>query len=323
MSTLLPVLSITFPIFALIAIGYGTTAAGMFSAADNRVLGRFTINVALPALIFGALTSRPLAEVLRVDFALSYALAAVVTMGIVGAGLRMAGTPPAQRGIAMMGVACCNSGYVGYPVMLMAFPPLADSLLASSMLVENLFILPLCFVILDLTRPGDGVGTGPGRVPRILGRTFLGLLRRPLILALLCGLAVSLSGVPVPEPAARLLRLLSGAVSAIALFVIGGSLAGVALRGRRAVAAVIVAGKLLLMPLLMAAALAVLPRLGIVAPVDPALRWPYVIAVAVPMIGIYTILALEVGEEAMASIALFAATVLSFFTLSVLLMLAH
>ena len=55
---MLDILGITGPIYIAIALGYAVTRAGLFSRADMRVLGKFVIHVALPAMLFNALSQR-------------------------------------------------------------------------------------------------------------------------------------------------------------------------------------------------------------------------------------------------------------------------
>jgi malonate transporter and related proteins len=88
--------------------------------------------------------------------------------------------------------------------------------------------------------------------------------------------------------------------------------------GQRALAAQIVVGKLLLSPALTTLVLLSLPLIGL-----PVLSGDLAVAVilstAMPMFGIYTLLAQDYGHEGIASIALLGATAGTFVTLSVLL----
>ena len=61
-----------------------------------------------------------------------------------------------------------------------------------------------------------------------------------------------------------------------------------------------------------------LPHLGLPA-LEPSLRWAAVISAAVPMMGIYPILAQAYGQEDVGAGAMLVTTVASFFTLSGLL----
>ena len=58
------ILSVTVPIYLLIAVGWLAVRGGLFQKAEMRVLGRFVVNFCLPALVFTALASRSLAQVL-------------------------------------------------------------------------------------------------------------------------------------------------------------------------------------------------------------------------------------------------------------------
>ena len=59
------IVGLTFPLFALIVLGYAVTKAGAFSQDDLRLFGRYAIEIAIPALIFGAVTRAPLGETIR------------------------------------------------------------------------------------------------------------------------------------------------------------------------------------------------------------------------------------------------------------------
>ena len=63
---MLDLLSITGVIFALIVTGYLSVRAGVFFPTEMGTLGKYIVTLALPALIFHAVTSRPLAEIAAV-----------------------------------------------------------------------------------------------------------------------------------------------------------------------------------------------------------------------------------------------------------------
>lgn len=314
---MLTVLSITFPIFAAIALGYACTARGLFSQSEMPVLGRFVVNISLPALIFFALVSRPLAEVIDPGYLLAYAAVALGTMSLGWVVLTLGGWDGSRRAVAILGMGCPNTGYMGYPIILLAWPHLAEGFLAQNVIIENFLTLPLAILLMELSQ-----SRARQQPLRVIGAIALGMLRRPMIQMLLLGLAVNLLGIPMPDAISRFAKLLAGATAAIALFYIGGSLVGLPLRGNFQVAGVIVAMKLLAMPALALAALTLLPLIGLPA-VAPELHAPLILGAAMPTLGIYAILAADYKHEGMASIALLGATVLSFFTVSGILALLH
>ena len=75
------ILVITLPIYAVIAIGFATVRARLFSAADMQVLGRYVVNIALPALLFHATATRDFHEILHPGYIALLAWATFVFLG--------------------------------------------------------------------------------------------------------------------------------------------------------------------------------------------------------------------------------------------------
>jgi predicted permease len=282
-----------------------------------RVLGRFVLQVELPALLFSALATRPLADVLHPGYLLAYATGSLAVLG--GAlwwNHRVKGRHLTESAYVAMGMSCSNSGYVGYPVMLLTFGPLAGVILALNLLVENILKLPLLFALADL----GGQVQGRGSAGQVLWQTLKGLARTPMLLAIFAGVLVSASGGQLPGVLHRTVQLFSGATSGLALFIIGGNLVGLSLAGMRRRVGLIAAGKLVLHPLAVWMALWVWPRLG--GPdVSSDLARAAVLSAAMPMLGIYALLAQRHGHQGFAAAALLGTTAASFLSLSGLLWL--
>ena len=307
------ILSITAPIFALIGLGYASVYFKGFTSAEMRVFGRYVINIALPALLFNAVAQRDFSEVMDSGYMLTVILAGVMTMGAVYGWFALQGTGPARRAIGAMGATVPNTGYIGYPVLLLVYPDLAGAVLAMNMVVENFLIIPTALILLELSRPRE-----KGGMMRLIRELALSLLRRPLIIGLTLGMAVSLFGVPVPEALVRLLGLIAASAAPIALFVIGGTLVGLPTKGNRAMAAQIAGAKLLLHPALTALAMALLAYGGLPVP-QGDFATAAILSAAIPMFSIFTVLSQEYGHEGLASLTLLFATTAAFFTLSALL----
>ena len=127
-------------------------------------------------------------------------------------------------------------------------------------------------------------------------------------------LFVSAMGWVLPGPLVRTVTLFAQVTTGLALFVIGGALVGLQLKGKRRLVAQIAFGKLLLHPLCVFLAFTFLVPIA-----DPQLRTAALLFAAMPMLGVYPILALKHGHEEVSAAALLATTVGSFFTLNVLL----
>jgi len=310
---MLTVLGITFPIFAMVAIGYALVARGMFRPEEMKTFGTYVMNLALPALVFHTVASRPVSEVFNIGYMSVYLAGALITIGL-GLVWFTATQSPSRRGVAIMGTACPNSGFIGYPLMLVLFPDQAGLILALNMLVENVVIIPTALLIMELGEP-----KGQGRVLPQLARVFLGVVKRPLVIGMALGLLVSLSGLVLPEPLERLVTLVSASAAALALVVIGGSLVGLPMKGNRGLAGQIVAGKLLVMPAATVLVLLALGTYGVTLP--PDLKTAVILTAALPMIAAYSVFAQEAGHEGLASLAQVGATGLSFVTLNALLLI--
>lgn len=309
---MLDILAITGPIYLCIALGYLTTRGGLFDRGDMRVFGKFLINLALPALLFNALSQRSVGEIFNGPYLAAYALGGLILLG--GAVLwyrKVAHEGMARSAIMAMGMTCPNSGYVGYPVMLLTLgAPVAGVALALNMVVENLLIIPILLALADMERHEAG------HWRQLVLQTLQGLARNPLIIAIVAGFLVSALGIPMPSPVSRTVTLFAQASSALSLFVIGGSLVGLKLQGLRTAVAQIGVGKLVLHPLCLLAVMTWLVPIG-----DPQLKVALLLTGALPTMGIYAILAQRHGHEGLASAALLVGTLASFFTLSGLLWL--
>ncbi|MDQ2089879.1 AEC family transporter [Marimonas arenosa] len=309
---MLAILSITFPIYAAIALGYVMVRQGVFQPQHMPVFGGYVLNVALPALLFNAVATRDVSDLFNLTYMAVFLAGSLATITVAFVILSAVGTSPTRRAVAIMGTSCANTGFVGYPLLLLALPSVAGQVLALNMLVENFVVIPVCLAIMEASKAEEA------HILRKLRNILLGVLRRPMVLALTAGLVFSLSGLVLPEPAGRFLDMLAASSAALALFVIGGSLVGVPSRGNSGIAMLTVLGKLALHPAMIALTLLAVPMIGL-APLPPDLTAAAVISAAVPMFTIYALFAQELGHEGMASIAQVLATTLAFFTLSALL----
>lgn len=301
------VFTVTLPIYLGIALGFVAVRLGWIAAADVQVLGKFTIRIGVPALLFKSISHQSLGAVLHPDFLVLYAAASYANMAVV----ILLSMRILKRGFALaalqgLGTSVSNSMFVGYPIVVQVVGPIAGVALALCTLVENLLVMPLGLALSDVPANGE----------RHIGRMLLGALKNtlknPMILAIFAGLLVSASGVHVPDILDRFISTTASATSPVALFVIGGSLVGLQLSGLRADIGLIVVGKLVLHPLAVLALVLAFP------PADPLLRAAAVLFAAAPMLSIYPVLAQRNGQghERLCSAALLAATLASFFTMA-------
>lgn len=305
---MLNILSITGPIYLSIGLGFAATRRGMFSKTDGQVLARFVLNFALPAMLFNALSQRNFSEVMNPNFLLAYGAGSLLSFAIGFVVWRVWRQKSlAQSGMVAMGVSCSNSGYVGYPILLQFLGPAAGLGLALSVLVENLLVIPLALAVAE-----------SGQTEHLSWqRTVLESIKRmvkiPMMQAIVVGLVFSMLGWHLPEVLSKTINLFSASTAAIALFVNGGSLVGMRMVGMIQEVRWITLGKLVVHPL------AVGLMLMVVGPIEQSLKISAVLLAGMPMLGIYPILAQRHGQEGFCAAALLVTTVVSFFTISLIL----
>lgn len=294
-------------------IGYGLKARKVFSAADIDALGRFVLNVAVPGLLFNAFLSRDFASVFHPAWFAALIPACLLNIGILYWAARITGSGPARQAVTALGGSMPNNGFIGYPILLLAMPGVADQVLALNLLYENLIILPLGLTLLELSRPERSRGA-----LHAFGSSVLSVVKKPFFVALALGLIVSLSGIPIPAGIDRLAGLLAGAASAVALVTVGGMLHGQKFSGNVTLATLATFGKLILFPAIAIGALALVAMTPIGA-LPPELQAAAILSVAMPTFSTVGVFSAPYGHGGLASMILLLSTTCAFITLNILL----
>lgn len=311
---MIEILGITSPIFLIVFLGYVLTRRGLFSKPDIRVLGTFVVNLALPALVFKALATSRLDDILNPTYLFAYAFGSLVALAAgYASGRAVTGKKPLASTFYAMGASCANTGFVGYPILLLTLPAVAGVTLALNIVVENLLIIPLILILAERSKSGAG---GWETLRKLLKK----LACNPLILAMIGGMLASACELALPTTLLRCTDMLAAASGALSLFVIGGALVGQAIGATGKAVVPIIVGKLFLHPLGVFAGLLLAGAMGM-APLEPSLQMAAILMAAMPMMGIYATLALQYGQEDFAAVAQLLTTIVSFFTLSGLLWL--
>ena len=114
------ILGAIIPIFLLLGIGYLAVLKRIVDKAHIQGMGRYVINIALPALVIQALLQRPLSEVFNVPYLLVYGLGSGLAFAITFGMVTLRGNAPLERrAMYALGTSASNSGFVGYPVVVM------------------------------------------------------------------------------------------------------------------------------------------------------------------------------------------------------------
>ena len=242
-STLDPVLGAVLPVFGLVACGYLAGRFGLVTQASSHALNQFVYAFALPAMLFIAVYRGSLEEILSGAFLLAV-VGATLGTALVGFVLsNWNGASPAESTMRALNASFANTGYLGIPLVTVAYGERAALPAALATVATNIVSFALAIVCLELF-----VDPRRGGVRRALG----GVARSPLIWPIALAAALVFFQVRIPVPVDRFATLLAAAAGPCALFAIGLFVSQLPIREGAAASWQSTALKLVLHPLLMA-----------------------------------------------------------------------
>ena len=209
------VLNSALPIFALILTGFLCGRFNVFDRTATDNLNRFAVYLALPALIFTAMSRIGVEQVSQFGFIGAFCGGIAATFATGFAISRLRGRRVANASIEGLDAGYSNVGFMGIPMCLLVFGPdsAPASIIATLFTACVLFLFAIVVVEMDLQK-GATLGATIAKVAR-------SLLTSPLFIAPVAGLAVGLSGFALPAPFMSFTTLLGGAASPAALVCIG------------------------------------------------------------------------------------------------------
>jgi malonate transporter and related proteins len=277
------------------------------------VFGKYVFNLALPAMLFNAISQRKISEIFNGTYLLAYLFGTLLAflLGWLWC-RRFAKLDSLTSTFYVMGMTCANSGFVGFPVLVLIMAPVAGVALSMNMIVENFVIIPLLLALADRSQNKSASWL------QAIADSSKKLVTNPIVIGLVLGTLYALSGWQMPAAMSRVINLFALSSSALSLFVIGGTLVGLSIKGMSQSILPIAIGKLLVHPMAVFAVIACLNWFGLPT-MDEQTRTAALLMSAMPMMGTYIVLAQLYGKEDNSAAALLVTTVASFFTLSALL----
>lgn len=231
------------PVFLLVAAGYAAARLRVVDQAGFRGLVAFTFLLAVPSLLFlGGTTGLAGGGRAALAFFLGTAVVYLGTLLLARRGMRL---PLGPAGMLALDASFGNTVMMGIPLVTAAFGTEALAVLLAILALHSIVLLGTATVVAE-------IALHQGAKPlRVLRATLLGLVRNPIVMAVLAAIAWRALGLPPPVGALRrTLELLGGAAPPVALFCLGGSLAGFDARGLWRETVLATALKLLAQPLL-------------------------------------------------------------------------
>lgn len=214
-------IEVILPVF--LVIGFGYVAArwmGFGEAAVDGVM-KFSQNFAIPCLLFKSVASIDLAAQAELGLFLSFYIGALTCFALGFLGARyIFGRPPEDSVAIGFAALFSNSLLLGVPITERAY---GASALAGNFTIISLHS-PLFYtfgiVAMELAR-SRGRAT---RIGALLPQILKGVIRQPLVIGVLSGIAFNLTGLQVPSALQGGLEMMAGAAVPAALFGLGGVL---------------------------------------------------------------------------------------------------
>lgn len=250
-------------VFLLIVLGYVLVAARLIKPETGDALSDFVFTAAVPALLFRTLLGADFSGGAPWGLWVTYFAAVAVTWTAGHVFIRRVAGRDARAGVvAGVSAAFSNLVLLGLPLIDGVFGP--EGLLALSLIVSIHLVVMMAasMALFEWAVRKDGVVKAPPGIAKLVLGFARQLLKNPLILGILAGLAGRLSGLTLPSLAERLVDSLAGVAGPLALIAMGMSLRRFGVRGHVGPACGLAAFKLLLMPaaaLLMAWAIGLPP----------------------------------------------------------------
>jgi malonate transporter and related proteins len=256
-------LLIVLPIFALILAGWIARRTNALGPNATREVNRLVVYLALPALLFDIMANADPSEIWQPGLIAAFSAGCAIVFGCTVWWRLAKGRHLADAAIDALNASYANTGFIGFPLILSL---IGDAGMGPALITTILTVCVLfAFAIICIE---IGLQTETRR-SAIFTKTFISLCKNPLLIAPVFGALTMVSGLSVPEPLEKFLKLLGGAASPCALIALGLFLAGMSTKqavSRKSTESILIGLKLIGQPLatfLVAGPLLQLPALTI------------------------------------------------------------
>lgn len=230
------VTSAILPIFLMIVVGYALRQRGLLAPDTNKALGEITFKLFMPMVLFNGMAKAPLHEGLNTMLLAAYFIPALVIFAVVNIVVHCRLGRATPFGLT---AAFGNNALIGIALVSSLFGSEGLVLLFTILAVHSLLLFSAQSLYISLSS-GEAFN----------GKALLASLANPMIIGLLLGVTLNLTGLRLPEWADHFTTWLAQAALPCALIVLGANLAGFRLRPSAEAIGITVA-KLIIMPLLM------------------------------------------------------------------------
>ncbi|MEN6519938.1 MAG: AEC family transporter [Armatimonadota bacterium] len=207
------VLSTVSAVFLLLLVGYGARKLGVLKSSDTAVVNSIVINLTGPAFAFSALYGKPL-TLQMIGAPMVIIISSMLVMGLAYIAGVILHLDRKTTGAIMLVSAFGNTGFLGYPVTMAAFPKSGDAIATAVMCDQFGMALPLYSIGVVVAASFAAAKTNRAQI--------LEFMKAPLLPATI--IAILLRPVHLPQPIVSSLTILGQATVPLAMLSLGLSL---------------------------------------------------------------------------------------------------
>lgn len=238
------VFDIILPVFGLIALGYFAARTGWVKDGAVDGLTRIVFDVAIPMLLFRTMVKIEMPEVSPWGLWGAYFAGCAATWAIaIFVSRRILGQPGDVAAVIGFGSSYANTVLIGIPLVLMVY---GDAGAPPLVMIISVHLPVMTFIATMLVSAAQGTSVS---VVQLARETLMSLVRQPLIIGLLAGVAYRQTGLAVPGAVEDIIgRIADGAIP-FALFAMGLSIKRYGFAGDLPAAGLVTVLKLVFHPL--------------------------------------------------------------------------
>ncbi len=203
------------PIILLIGVGFGSRKLGILKRGDERVLSAYVYFFALPALLLANIAETTFnAQTLRFMAAgITPVLIVFIFYLII---CKLLSIPRNTKYLMILSTIFGSWGFFGIPFVIFAFPTReAEGLAILSLVSIAVVSVTISITLLEYSKLEDT------SLSQGLYRVLKRLSRNPLIISIVLGLLIALSGLHIPQLILTPIHMLGSTTATVAIFLLG------------------------------------------------------------------------------------------------------
>lgn len=245
----LQIAHIVLPVFGLIGLGLAAAWTGYLSQSVGDALGDFVFLVALPVLLFKTLATADFPDVSPWPLWISYFGGLALAWIVADLMVRTLFGRDARAGvIAGVSAGFSNAVLFGVPLVFTAFGEEGAVPLLLIIAVQLPVMMTVGTILIEQAERRDGTRQQPISITGIAGSILYNLVKNPLVIGIVIGLAWRLIDLPYGGIPATVVDRIALVAVPCALFALGMSLRKYGIRGHVLPSVLISALKLAVMP---------------------------------------------------------------------------